>query len=838
MVTPFGKLKNVVSPQVVTLADVVPTVLDMAGLPIPAEVQGRSLVPLFFAPEKEIPGIGFAYSETYYPRFHYGWSDLKSYQDRRFELILAPDLELYDVAADPREQKNLASENPRPPVSFTPKPPSSWSGRRATPCPSIFRKWTRKPSSGWPPWGTSGRSPTPPSWRARSCLNPREKIGVFNALNKSREMGMTGKVDEAVRAIQAIISDDPELVDAYFSLGNIYFKEKRYKDAIQAFGQALALKPDDSFTVINMANCMAALGRTDEAEKTILDFLAKGFEDSQLYHLLGGLNFTRKRYDQAIVYFNKCLTLNSESAASHNSLAAIYIVKGDLDKAEGHIREALRTNARLHTLYFNWAQLYEKRNDLPRAAEAYAKEMEISPRNFRACFNLARVYRQMGRDEDELTYLNKTKALNPDFALTYFYLARIELNRGQDYNAAVALAQKGWPSNPSRPIWPWATSCWPISTTGWGRTPCRRNTPARARKRPGPSGRALSPSGRALAAADRSRLQIVDCARQEDVESHSRNADGLVRPDLEMGPARIVDEDVVLADHLEGLIRPYDNSGGFVDPDAQQGRVLGQHADQPVVPLAHDEMLIDDRAVDEAQPRRRDDVFGRDRLEFVSGLGRLDLVAGDHDLAHDGRPGARSADDRSVFIDLQELAVDGRSQQGFRHPGLVAAGEIDAADAVQDGGRLRLFGFFPGQDAEFDVFGPQPLQLLDHIRPGFGRRRSGHGKDQNAARIHSFGQGDELPGHIGVAVAAADDEQPPLGGRRGGQGQSQGQSQEEQESFFHVFILARIVKPLLSNVRPAHSIPSRDSSDGGLRLLPLRGPATFRLRAERHFMVF
>jgi tetratricopeptide (TPR) repeat protein len=49
----------------------------------------------------------------------------------------------------------------------------------------------------------------------------------------------------------------------------------------------------------------------------------------------------------------------------------------------------------------------------------------------------------MGRDEDELTYLNKTKALNPDFALTYFYLARIELNRGQDYNAAVALAQKG-----------------------------------------------------------------------------------------------------------------------------------------------------------------------------------------------------------------------------------------------------------------------------------------------------------------------------------------------------------------------------------------------------------
>jgi tetratricopeptide (TPR) repeat protein len=256
-------------------------------------------------------------------------------------------------------------------------------------------------------------------------------------------MGMEGRSDAAIRDIQAIIADDPELVDAYFTLGNIYFKEKRFKDSLQAFRQALALKPDDSFTVINMSNCLTALGRPEEAEKTILDFLASGFQDSQLYNLLGGLNFARKNYDRAIGYFEKCLSLNSESAASHNSLAAIYIVKGDLDKAEANIHEALKTNPRLHMLYFNWAQLYEKKNEPAKAAEAYLKEMEISPRNFRACFNLSRLYKQMGRDGDELAYLNKTRALNPDFPLTYFYLGRIELNRGQDYNAAVALVQKG-----------------------------------------------------------------------------------------------------------------------------------------------------------------------------------------------------------------------------------------------------------------------------------------------------------------------------------------------------------------------------------------------------------
>jgi arylsulfatase A-like enzyme/uncharacterized protein HemY len=443
VVTPFGRLKNVVSPQVVTLADVMPTILDMAGLPIPAEVQGRSLVPLFFNPDKEIPGFGFAYSETYYPRFHYGWSDLKSYQNRRFKLILAPELELYNVADDPQERKNLAAEDPQAARDLYAKASQFLEQMSRNAVSVDLTKMDEETKQRLAALGYVGSFTDTSKLEGKTLLNPREKIGVFNALNKSREMGMEGKADEAIRDILAIIADDPELVDAYFTLGNVLYKEKRFKDALQAFRQALERKPDDSFTVINMANCLTALDRTDEAEKAILDFLAKGFQDSQLYHLLGGLNFARKRYDQAIGYFEKCLTLNSESAASHNSLAAIYIVKGDLDKAESHIQEALKTNPRLHTLYFNWAQLYEKKNNLAKAAEAYLKEIEISPRNFRACFNLARVFRQVGRDEDELAYLNKTKALNPDFPLTYFYLARIELNSSRDYNDAVALVMKG-----------------------------------------------------------------------------------------------------------------------------------------------------------------------------------------------------------------------------------------------------------------------------------------------------------------------------------------------------------------------------------------------------------
>ena len=39
-----------------------------------------------------------AFSESWYPRFHYGWSELQAVRDGRYKFILAPTRELYDVA--------------------------------------------------------------------------------------------------------------------------------------------------------------------------------------------------------------------------------------------------------------------------------------------------------------------------------------------------------------------------------------------------------------------------------------------------------------------------------------------------------------------------------------------------------------------------------------------------------------------------------------------------------------------------------------------------------------------------------------------------------------------
>ena len=58
-------------------------------------------------------------------------------------------------------------------------------------------------------------------------------------------------------------------------------------------------------------------------------------------------------------------------------------------------------------------------------------------------FNLSRVYRLIGNEDKELEYLNKCLETDPTFPIAYFYLARIHIRRGQNFEEAIALVKKG-----------------------------------------------------------------------------------------------------------------------------------------------------------------------------------------------------------------------------------------------------------------------------------------------------------------------------------------------------------------------------------------------------------
>lgn len=84
---------------VVQLIDVYPAVLDLAEIPADGPGDALSLVDL--ASGETEPGDRRVFSESMYPRLHYGWSELTSLTDGDVHVIQAPMPELYLISKDP-----------------------------------------------------------------------------------------------------------------------------------------------------------------------------------------------------------------------------------------------------------------------------------------------------------------------------------------------------------------------------------------------------------------------------------------------------------------------------------------------------------------------------------------------------------------------------------------------------------------------------------------------------------------------------------------------------------------------------------------------------------------
>lgn len=418
--------------------DIYSTICDAVGVKPGQPGPSTSLMP--FVEGRTLPEKLLAYSESYYPKFHYGWSELKALRTPEYKFIDAPERELYRLSQDSRERENIYPTDRKRAAVFEVtlgqlvKAHAEVVGPRAVDSDSLEKLQAL---------GYIGSSVAIPANPNEQPADPKDKIRLYNLIKIAQGLSAEDKDQEAMDKIHQVMVEDPRILEAHLILGNLYTKKKQYDLARESFQNALKLNPDYAGAIFALAKAYEDQEQWDAARAGFERLQKVDPRDPKSYYHLGEISISVKDFPKALSYFEKVIELEPTQGISHNRLGACYLEMKDYDHAEKEFRKALDLNSRMPNAHFNLALIYEARGDLVKATNEYQKELEIYPEAYPAHFNLSRLYHSQGDVPHERAELEQCIQKSPDFGLAYLYLAKSLMDSNEDLMRAKTLSEEG-----------------------------------------------------------------------------------------------------------------------------------------------------------------------------------------------------------------------------------------------------------------------------------------------------------------------------------------------------------------------------------------------------------
>jgi len=227
------------------LLDISPTLLAEAGVAIPPQMQGQSLIRIAQATSQaEQP----AYSRSEFSKRSFGCSVLESWRAGKYLYIRAPKPELYDLSSDPGAMHNLAQSAKATLETMASQMQTfdSHLGNDAVKSaesgltPSEMQKLASLGYVGLQKAGTGVNA-------AAEGSDPKDAIGSINRTMAAILDLEDGKPEKAILTLRQIIAMQPTSYLAQYGMGAALVQQQQYADAVPYLHKAIELQPDSAW---------------------------------------------------------------------------------------------------------------------------------------------------------------------------------------------------------------------------------------------------------------------------------------------------------------------------------------------------------------------------------------------------------------------------------------------------------------------------------------------------------------------------------------------------------------------------------------------------------------
>jgi len=279
--------------------DLMPTLLDLAGLAAPAGLDGASLVPLMVGRSHEGPGP--AVIENLALRSKFGLAPLFALRSGPYLFVKAPRSELFDVVQDPPEKDDASARLTR--IAST----------------LASELQARIPDSTTP--------------ESAALPDPKDAVDLYKRYQLALEMEGQRDFARAEAAHRSILSEQPGFASARSRLSEVLIRAGQLGASELELRQLIEKKQAQDNTYLNLALVLYRSKKTDEA----VDWLKKGTaafpSSTALRHRLGRVLLELKRYDEAERALREALALEPRFLDVYVALGATLEGQGRKDEA-------------------------------------------------------------------------------------------------------------------------------------------------------------------------------------------------------------------------------------------------------------------------------------------------------------------------------------------------------------------------------------------------------------------------------------------------------------------------------------------------------------------------
>jgi arylsulfatase A-like enzyme/Tfp pilus assembly protein PilF len=364
----------------VSLVDLMPTILGAVGVGVPSQVQGRSLLPELQDHDDPAARDRVLYGETFLPRIHFNWSELRGSENRKYHFIDAPRPELYDLTKDPGEVHNLftdksaVAEEMRAKLNGMIRDYSAGKemAEKTGLDPALMERLKALGYAGFSGGGDAGVSD-------RNLPDPKDRIAAYELISDAVSDSQHGQYQESIAKLMSALKTEPNSVPIHYLQGLNYYHLKMFTEAVDELQKTVQLSPDYALAFFSLGMAQAHLGQFDAAIATLQRTLQLDPTNFEAAFNLGVAFLQKRELEPAAAAFRQSVTIDPELARGHRALGETLLYENKLDEAITELRRAVELAPQEPVMHESLAKALTAKGLTAEADEETRRAQQLAP---------------------------------------------------------------------------------------------------------------------------------------------------------------------------------------------------------------------------------------------------------------------------------------------------------------------------------------------------------------------------------------------------------------------------------------------------------------------------